>query len=905
MSLPRGPMRIVLLRSGGYDYAELDLQQPIHLVADNNVGKTTLIAALQFLYIDDARQMHFAHDWQKTKRHYFPDSGSFVLFECMTPTGVQVFGLRGQGPVQGFEYDRFAYAGAFDRDDFLDERTPRTWEEVRRQLLQRDLRALEPKHLRASLTGSGDAKGAPLGLVPLKRSGSYDSFRFLFRNLLRLSRIEQKQLKELFIDICRPRLRLDAVDLRRDYAEMFARVEKDAQDVDALRAVAPAIETLVARHAKRQARRGRLVATWRRIEEALADEQDRVQEGLAALDAQRQTVRLRLEKVETLQKQANEENRRLGEQRGVLLSERSSLEKLRDDTRAYVPKLAEATEVRLQRELDDLVTRLSGAKRANRRQVEEELRRVRHQLARDEALVTAYERAVVTWLRKNSGLDDDALNDLFSVANPALLGELVGGDRVEVEHRGGVLELVQRMAAAFDAEGFRAFGLRVRRPGDGATLPLADYQDVDVVRERVMRGRSRAAELEQLLTDLAETERLEGERRRVERELQDARDRRRKWEDWQHRCHDLDAILTRLAAIDEDVQALQERQKSLQARHTELTLELRSFEQQTEELQTGLRRRAGDVQRLTSPPVDWSDAELTADLESASLDDLIRSYRLDDASQRSLDGEVTQLFASVEHKTAGRHQGANEDETIARLQDELKALDQKQHSVQALWTSLVDAMRSAFKGLLDAVEEVEREVGRLTTALNRRQVSNLERVELVLKKQRDLLGRLKAVIDAEDAPLFAAPGGTARAAREVQSWLEQRSRVELSDLFDLRFRIVDVRGQQKTFDSLSQIESQGTSTTIKVLVHLELLRTMFADDSVMVPFFLDEVATLDQSNLRALIAHASGMGFVPVVASPHASDCVDTLYFLRRSEGGLVLDESSRVVLRRKVTDAG
>src|SRR5207244_3679096 len=33
MNVSRGPTRIVLIRSGGYDYADLDLSGPVHLVA--------------------------------------------------------------------------------------------------------------------------------------------------------------------------------------------------------------------------------------------------------------------------------------------------------------------------------------------------------------------------------------------------------------------------------------------------------------------------------------------------------------------------------------------------------------------------------------------------------------------------------------------------------------------------------------------------------------------------------------------------------------------------------------------------------------------------------------------------------------------------------------------------------
>lgn len=903
MSISRGPLRIVLLRSGGYDYAELDLQTPIHLVAGNNVGKTTLIAALQFLYIDDARQMHFAHDSKKTKQHYFPDSGSFVLFECMTPTGLQVFGLRGQGPVQGFEYDRFAYSGAYDRDDYLDGRTPRPWDEVRRRLLSRDLRPMEPRHLKASLTGSGDAKGHPLGLVPLKRSGSYDSFRFLFRNLLRLSRIEQKQLKELFIDICRPRLRQVEVDIKRDYAEMFARVEKDAGDVEALQVVAPDIEDLVVRFEERRALRGRLVANWSKIERVLHDEQERVREATKQLDDRRAQVTTALEELVRRQSANRDESQRLGKQQGALETQRSTLQDLRDKAHSFVPEMEEALREQLRAELDELVARLSGATRADRKQVERELRTLRSQIKKDKDLVLRHADAVVTWLRANAGLDDDSLADVFTVANPALLGEVVG-DGVDIEDASSVVRLVGAIAAAFDEAGFRSHGLRLHRPPSGLGSPLANYQDVETVRERLGQNERRAADLDQVVADLDALEAVEKERKSVEDQLEAAKERKRIWDSWQKQQPELEEVGRQLEALATQAAELEQQSTDLQRDHTKLALEQSGFDRQIQDLRDELRRRAGDVQRLNRPQLSWSETAGPDDEQACSLDELIRTYRQDDSRHRTLDAKVDQLFANVEHKTAGRHQGTDETDTILRLQDELEALADRQRVVQELWSSLVDGMRSAFKSLVEAVDEVKREVSRLTTALGRRQVSNLERVELVLVEQRDILGRLKAVIDAEETPLFAGPGGRTRAARDVQSWLETRSRIDLADLFDLRFRIIDVRGQQKTFESLSQIESQGTSTTIKVLVHLELLRTMLTDETVAVPFFLDEVATLDPANLGALIEHATTMGFVPVVASPHASDCVDTLYFLRRSEGGLVLDDTSRVQLHRNRTDA-
>lgn len=130
-----GTSRMVLLRAGKYDYGEVELINPLHLVGPNNIGKTSLIAVLQFFYIDDQRSMHFSREMAETRKYYFPDQNSYILFECLTPGGYHVVGVQGLGPIRSYEFQRFAYQGQYDPDDYLDEdRRIRSSEEVRREV---------------------------------------------------------------------------------------------------------------------------------------------------------------------------------------------------------------------------------------------------------------------------------------------------------------------------------------------------------------------------------------------------------------------------------------------------------------------------------------------------------------------------------------------------------------------------------------------------------------------------------------------------------------------------------------------------------------------------------------------------------------------------------------------------
>ena len=106
-----GPRRLILIQSGKYDYAELDLTESFQLVGVNGLGKTALISTLQYLYLDSQRDMRFGqHTTEESRRFYFRGEASFILFECETSIGTQhpnAAGERHERPLARLsEYDR-------------------------------------------------------------------------------------------------------------------------------------------------------------------------------------------------------------------------------------------------------------------------------------------------------------------------------------------------------------------------------------------------------------------------------------------------------------------------------------------------------------------------------------------------------------------------------------------------------------------------------------------------------------------------------------------------------------------------------------------------------------------------------------------------------------------------------
>ena len=263
MSAFNGPTRMMLINCGKYSFADVDLTAPVHLVGPNNVGKTSLIALLQFLYLDDQRQMHFSRSLAETRQYYFPDPYSYVLFELMTPTGFQVLGVRGLGPLRQFEFERFSFRGRLERAHFIAENGQvNEVDEIRAKLNEQGWVRLDPKHLRAALTGVGDARGVELGLVPVRSQKDYESFRSLFCNILRLSHMKQDELKQQLLDLYKGDFKQRSINLSEKYADGLEKVRRDAHEVLELKQLESDIDNLLRHSEQRDSARRTLPALW-------------------------------------------------------------------------------------------------------------------------------------------------------------------------------------------------------------------------------------------------------------------------------------------------------------------------------------------------------------------------------------------------------------------------------------------------------------------------------------------------------------------------------------------------------------------------------------------------------------------------------------------------------------------
>ena len=900
-----GPTRIVLLHSGKYDYAEIELDRAVHLVAPNNVGKTTLIAALQFLYIDHANLMDFSYELSATRRYYFPDPYSFVLFECLTPKGYQVLGIHGQGPVQSFQYERFRYTGEFLIEDYLDEdRRSRRWEDVRARLATRDFALVQPRDLSNMLTGLGgkNARGTSFSIVPVRQRNGYERFRRLFTHLLKLGKLRQEDLKQVLIQTWEPDLLQREIDLEGGFRSQFEEVRRQREQVGTLHMLLPSIDQALEGVDARNEQREVLPALWAGIQTSAITE---IAARMKRIEDEQDTAKRESGQAGAARSEAEAHNNEMVKQKSQLAVIDKELSKLDEEVaryRGYNPSFEDAAIEGLVEVIGELEHQLRAAKTERLADVVKDLSRNRDELERVEKRVTQLANLIVTAARQH--MDDGLLARAFSLLNPEILGAIVG-DGVEVAHPHHALAVL-RAAAHRESDGSASIAGVVFAKGALRPANVGQYGDPAALRDEAERLNNRIRALEQLEQTLrgehALREQLTKKKEEHQRRIEARSAYRGHILALEKRPELVDEHAARTAAAD----TANTQRKDAMSRAEQHDRDARAAGRRAEEKKRDLAELRKDLSSVEPPHWTCEPAEATP--FAVELPSLFREYRARTRKEADADEQVKSALAEVERNAYDQYTGEDEEQTLANLRDAREALPERQSSLDDLWRSLVVGLKSAFKGLGEDLDTLHTRLNDLNRALAKTAVSNLDRLALRIERNRELGRYVKDVQRNEAMPLFGSHTDAETALERIGELLQRRSKIRLEDMFDLHFEITTPDGAQRKYAHLDRIESNGTTVTIKVLVSLHLLRALLTDNPVRIPFFLDEVASLDRSNTRGIVEAAEALGFCPILASPEASDAADVLYYLREDGNGRIVlypESAARVEIRRLSIESG
>lgn len=904
MSSIPGPRKLVLINSGVYPYAEIELEESIHLSGRNNAGKSSLLNALQFLYIDDIKLMHFPEpNFQgKTKPFYFkPDGRSTILVEADTKWGVRTVGFHGLGSTAGCDWQRFGFEGPYEKDDFIDPETqqPRDWDDVKNNLAFKGYVELTQGQLRNALRGSGERNAFRLELVPA--GGNYDTFIEVFRQLLSLRKSKPDDLKRLLISVVEPELssgdersrgivslssivgdahaRAHAAQLRyeriRNAEKLCLNLFGDFDRLQDLQTRLPQdlMEIYLETQARMQDRRRRADEAAEAASEAAEAES---QWNLKRKDLDRDIRLLEGQKgsMRTLLDQSYEARRQLDNQPKAMLEAKLSelhgtVAQLREDLRSLQGSTSDGTAM-----LKEKAARYRRDAQAN----------LEH-AARLRAMDSGASRA--SWMEVLEDFPPEEREPLLKLINPALLTMVEGAEGMELANPQMLGNLIASVSRSTKDQVFTGAGLRVNldhlpAPGLGMDDPEARAREIEMYEGRAEHQNREADRLMELAEDSRRRERLQDALKQNEAEEFSISQLLSKMSIWEEEIAKIPEREDKLKELEASGYRMEEAREEALTRHEEARTQARIQQR----IATELGQEAEELRNRTVRDLENMALPLGVELDP----DLVGYIRMDDtefhealgrigeewAEARRLDMSVEKRLEEIEIALDGMIAGDRETKVHA-IRDLIEGLPDQKAQLDADWQHIAVTAKTSFSNLLRDYDTLVQRVARLNKAMAKFSVSNLTRIQLKIVENDSRTTVLKRFTQEEG--LFADVGLAEKAKEQVSEWIRAGEVFRLFDLFGVQLE-VSKDSETKVYASLDA-ESTGTAITLKVVFLAHLLRDLYrARTDVRLLIFVDEVDTLDDVNQETIRACAKELGFILIMASPNPANA-KRLYFLR------------------------
>jgi len=879
--------RIGLINSGMFDTLALNFDvRAVHLVGANNVGKTSLIALIQFLFFPKMREMTFVKSAAESLGFYFRPEGSYLLFEVRTLTGsIRTVGIFGTGEADSRV--NFVFNGSFDVNTFLtEERTPLPFKDLQANLFDRDFARFDRfERYEEALLGLHTRGEYNVPLFDLSKT-NFRLLRRLMQGLLRLDRIDATDVQQFLIRIVEKGAVRTRFNLLQDFEQKYRHINSlriELRELEALKPVVARYHDLLAKIEETAEKRDQHAAYFFHLSAAVSMLLSEKKKQLARVYDDEEA---RLEKlggsVKRLSEQASDARTRLGEVR----RQKERFEALTKTAQSHSEALVRQERDRLTHARVELATALA----ATQPQDAERLKRQLAALTREIDNVTrqlTHKTLQTVW--DQAGFDEN---------RRALLRFLVSGDLASREAEAvladekSFLQASSRAAEYLDDEGrFRGFGLDL--PREVWFVPETDREPLDDRQkrlEREMQSVRTAIEIaentKRKQAELAEMDAAVASKEAILAELAELRQLTETWKDLESITREESRLDREVARLNRVINEREEESRLLRRQQQATYTALKTAEEKWEQVH--------QVHASLSP----DDGEPPEGLMERRLETLQAEYTQMRQSIATLESQLKQLnsqLAEPKSELEARYERSASDVSFERWLENKADLAGAIHDLEAQlqreYDGIFTVVRAKLSKITQAYGFVESQVAALNKAIHNVRISNITHIGIALEKT--------ALLDAIDQSipgqldLFAAPDTSASledAHAQVEEYFNQMrnygTEINLKDMFRLKFS-VQFSHQPDPVEryEIHRFESNGTETGVKIVIYLGLIGLLQERKNVTgtrIPFFLDEVGSIDADNLNQLIAYCNENNFLPIFASPEIRKDISHNYLFRR-----------------------
>ena len=889
-----GLTRLIMIGSGVSDYVEIEPSKSTHLVADNNIGKTSILSTLQFLLIDDWKHMDFPKNRVKTEEFYFPTRKSLIIFEIKDAEGTEHMVIfRGNGLASNKRYTRWIMRGHYEKSIFISqneggELVPHDWEIIIANATNQKRKIEEFRNaneLRKKLRSN------PRWL-PTIEGTAHNNFITVLKTLNTLGEVKEKKLKQVLLDIN------DSLELSMDFSKEFGVQWYDYQERKLSH-----IE--ISKKSESIVKAKQFVEQKAETQEQIIEKLNQIGPSIESLsnkmDSLKQHHQKNIENVRNQKEKLEKQKGNLQDSVNELIrNEGSLIAEIRrfEDTERWAAGKAinslEKLSKKAEKEYFLLNSRVINAELEeyeSSERIQGQIKKLQSDVNNLNSVLENKQHTLIHSLQKHSLTFSP---DPWKVLNPELLIQTGAVSNADKSRK--LLDAISNSITnlSLDYNGIRVEtleGVQGSEQFDNPEEIRKEYNDkLRILDDKKIR-----------LEDIKNYERLQVEMEISEKRFNVKRKDVESMKEWEENGKTL------LAKKREEMIALLKDKEEYENSVTSVEEELSKVKTKLSRLETeldGIESRNGNVlqdwrslQQKFIPNLAFNaEGKLELDEIETEIFKIRQIERKFDKADKKVDEYRLELYS-----LSGYVRNPSVEDFFPMIFERLENLDLEKENLGKEWINIATNMGSKANNLKQSLNKLRQEVHEINKLFRGTNVSNLDEFSVEFIEHSGDVSLIKKISNLNSFSVWTQDEDEVAAINSLGEFVSSRSSINIGDLFHLRYSVKN-KGIEKpmTIDNLDDSGSTGTVTIIKAVLLMILLKKTLKfkqRNRVPLPIYLDEVGVLGPRNYSQIIEVSNSLGFQIFTASPKSVETADVVYPLiggRRKDRLYVTPQFSR-----------
>ena len=883
--------RLIILNSDIFAKADIELDNcnSLQIVGPNNIGKSTLIYALNFLFIIDGREMTFSGNRtgdKTTFNHYFPSiNSSFLIFEIFKNRYYSIMVKRNaEGSLDYYKIDS-EYKEAHYFTETKNGQKLRKFDSLLSEFTINGIEHSKFSNRRDVFNfvyQKGKRNSAVVWLnknVNQDGRGISNNFSKIYKYLINSQLINNETLKESLI--VADNKEGEHVSFSKKNQNDIQTLLKHNRDIKVIKSVEQEFSNfkeLVNQYAGKSAILSELIFAFDHRYSTLYS---KLGTSVSKMRIERNEKRSRLnEKLSPKEKELNQLIGRIENQLEQKRKELNSKEKLINEIKGFEGlQFLEQSFRNLDKQrktIESQITQIEYQKLSSK-EIKRKIEKADFEINKKTKQVESYSNQLIHQI---SGLQD----------NKELLNRILSTDITSLssEHISSEIKKTENLMNLFDGV--------IKLPNDLKGKSIESIEDLEIQIKEFEKEKSRNEKLLPIAKDLEKhRNELSGINDQI-KTITDKINKLKKLPDLEKEFESLKSEFNNLLEQKEqsakDIKLIEEEIRKCNEALENATKEIVTTKNRIEEIQNW----KVELEQFGIEPKEYESTD--------SLDNIYKNIKRNFEERKEIKNKKNNLFEKLKAKIETSI--ASETDFIEHVDSELATLKDKQKAIDGLLSNISTQFANPCRTLYSRFEEFNSFIiNQFNSQIRKIKISDIDTLKIELIENEKLINDLKSIMDIRDLRSELIFDDQSENLNKLNQYLDNQSTIAFSDLFDIKLHL-HKKGQHKVVDLKHQIESDGTDKMIRLVLIMSIInQIVVTDEENKIVLFVDEIGTIDEANRIEILNFCKEYNFIPISAAPlHPYDGFDKYYLIRRNKGKIVVSEKNGNVIVRNPIEA-